>query len=434
MDNQVVYPKFRFFVGIAATMAWINIGWVIVGFAPLLPFISDELGIPVGAVMIGVMALNSVAGGTAVILCGPLVDRFGPRKVLFVSGILCTLYGLAIPHFSHNLTQLVILRLIAGLVGHGPIFAGKAALAQRWFPRKEQGTWIGIWNSGFAVGVGVMYLTYFPLLKFYDGEWRDVAAFSWVPSALLALFMLVSLFGKEPPVVRRSGPVGVVEKDFGIALKLPTLWAGAILLGCAQGIMQSVNGLTASFLLMAKPVGLDWRPDLAGPAMTFVQIGMIASGFLIGAMLLYIFRGSHKWEASVSFLLAGLAAMFLASTFSTASLGNMKVSLVIVGFMMNIGYPIVTAFTAANYPPHTLGKVFGVCGGISVYMGAFFSGMAGWILDKTQSFTDVYGFICAIGIFACIVAAIFLNPVKVFAKRDGQPDEKPVLKTHFFSK
>ena len=86
---------------------------------------------------------------------------------------------------------------------------------------------------------------------------------------------------------------------------------------------------------------------------------------------------------------------------------------------MNIGYPTVTAFTAANYPPHTLGKVFGVCGGISVYMGAFFSGMAGWILNRTQTFTAVFGFILAIGIFACIVSAIFLNPVRAFAKREA---------------
>jgi MFS transporter, ACS family, hexuronate transporter len=440
MENTVVYPKFRFIVGIAATLAWINIGWVIVGFAPLLTFISDEFNVPLGMVMILVMSLNALAGGTSVILCGPLVDKYGPRKVLFVSAILLVAYSLLIPYFAHNIYQVMALRVLAGVVGHGPLFAGKAALAQRWFPRKEQGTWIGIWNSGFAVGVAALYLTYYPLLKHYEGEWRDVGAWVVVPSALLAILMFITLFGKEPPMARRGGlgslvqnpekqlfpgdirggqrggPADFVKKDFAIALKLPVLWAGAILLGLAQGVMQSINGLTASYLMAAKPLGLDWRPDLAGAAMTFIQYGMIVSGFLIGVMLVYIFRGSYKWQASTTFFLAGLAAICLTSAFATAGLGHMKICFLAVGFMMNIGYPVVTAFTAANYPPHILGKVFGVCGGISVYMGAFLSGVAGWILDKTHTFTAVYAFILAIGIVACIVAAIFLNPVTAYKR------------------
>lgn len=419
MDNTVVYPKFRYFVGFAAAWAWINIGWVIVGFAPLLTYISAEYKVPLGIVMICVMALNSVAGGTSALLCGPLVDKYGPRKVLFVSGILLTVYSLLIPYFSHNLTELVVLRLLAGLVGHGPIFAGKAAMAQRWFPRKEQSTWIGIWNATFALGAAVMYMVYSPLLKGFGGEWRVVGAFSAVPSAILAILMGITLFGKEPEVVRHGGPATVVQKDFSIALKLPVFWVGGILLGCAQGIMQSINGLTASYLMSPQPLGLAWKPFLAGPAMTYIQWGMIISGSLMGAMLAFIFRGRIKWLASSSYLLAGLAAYFMTSSFSTASLSHMQISFVLVGFMMNLGYPSVTTFITQNYPPHILGKVFGICGGISVYMGAFFSGLAGSILDKTHTFTSVYGFICAIGIFACIVAAAMLNPVKTFTKREA---------------
>jgi MFS family permease len=167
--------------------------------------------------------------------------------------------------------------------------------------------------------------------------------------------------------------------------------------------------------------GLNWLPFKAGPAMTFIQWGMIVSGFLMGAMLLYIFRGSIKWLASSFFLLAGLAAFLLVTSFSTASLFHMEISFVLVGFFMNIGYPAVTTFIAQNYPPPILGKVFGVSGGISIFLGAVFSGLAGKIVDWTHTFTAMYGFILAIGVFACIVSVIFLNPVKefAFAKRDA---------------
>ena len=426
MANEVEYPKFRIFVGIAATFAWINIGWVIVGFAPLLPFIASEYNVSIGTVMIAVMVTNAVAGGISIIFTGPLIDKYGPRKTLFISAVLCVVYALLIPYFSHNIMELAFLRVLSGLFGHGALFAGKAAMAQRWFPRKEQGTWIGIWNAGFAVGVAVLYLIFVPLLNYFNtwsgisdfGPWREVGAFSAVPSAVLAIMMAISLFGKEPPVVRHGGPVATVQKDFSIALRLPVLWAGAVLLSCAQGIMQSVNGLTASYLMLPAP-GLNWLPFKAGPAMTFIQIGMIVSGFLMGAMLLYIFRGSLKWLSASSFLLAGLAAFFLVSSFSTASLSHMEISFIVVGFMMNLGYPAATTFIAQNYPPHILGKVFGVSGGISIFLGAVFSGLSGKIVDWTHSFTAMYGFICAIGILACIVSAALLNPIKVFAKREA---------------
>jgi MFS family permease len=415
MENAVVYPKFRIFVGIASAWAWLNIGWVIVGFAPLEHFIADEFQVPLGLVMIGVMAMNAIAGGVAVILCGPLVDKFGPRKMLFVSGILCTLYGLLIPFVCKTFTLTIIMRMVAGLVGHGPIFSGKAAMAQRWFPRKEQGTWIGIWNATFACGSAIMYQVYFPLLKHFEGEWRDVAAFVAVPSFILAILMGIALFGKEPPLQRHGGPAGAAQKDFSIALKLATFWAGGILLGCAQGIMQSVQALTAAYLMR----GLQWRPFVAGPLLTSVQIGMVLSGFLLGAALIYIFRGKVKYMAAIGFLCAGMAAFGLTSTFAIGGPSHMRICLFVVGFFMNIGYPAVTTFVTANYPPHILGKVFGVCGGLSVFIGASLSAVAGILLDKSHTFQSAYNFILGIGIFATIVTLIFLNPVKVFAKKDA---------------
>jgi len=417
MNNEVVYPKFRFLVGIAATMAWINMGWVVIGFAPLLPLISREFNVPIGTVAIGVFALKSFVAFVGIVLIGPLVDRYGPRIVLFVSAILCVVYALLIP-VTHTYTQIVVLRLFMGLVCMGPLFAGKAAMAQRWFPRKEQSTWIGIWNAGVPIGVVVMYLFYYPLLKHFNGEWRDVGAFAAVPSAILFVLMLISLFGKEPPVVR-YGPSELTKRDFSIALKLPVLWAGAILLGCAQGLLENVNSFAASYLMAPTPLGLGWKPFIAGPTMTFVQWGMIIGGFLVSTMLVFIFRGSIKWFAACGFLLVGLASYFLTSSFSKASPSHMKISFFIVGYLLVFGYPAVTTFVTQNYPPHILGKVFGLCGGISILLNAVFVMLGGAILNWTHTFKALYGYSLIMGVFAFILTAIMLNPIKVFAKREA---------------
>ncbi len=417
--SEVVSPKYRLFVGIATLMAWINIGWVIVGFAPLLPFISDELNIPVGTVMLCVFPLSSLAGGIGIILCGPLIDRYGPRKVLFVSTILCVVYNLLLPHFTHNLTEIAVLRIITGLITQGPVFAGNSAMAQRWFPHKEQSTWLGIWQSGFAIGMAVMYMVYFPLVKYFDGEWRDVAAFAAVPSAVAFVLLAITFITKEPAAVRHDEYAAFVKRDFAIARLLPVFWICGILLGCAQGVMESINGLTASYLMSATQGGLNWLPFKAGPAMGFIQYGMVAGAFLMSAVLFFVFRGSLKWYGAFNFLFSGVFAYILTMAYPKSSLGHMEVAFFIVGFFANQMFPIVTTFITQNFPPYILGRVFGVVGGISILLGAFFSGLAGMLLNWTNSYKSIYILIFAIGVFACIVSATMLNPVKVFAKREA---------------
>jgi MFS family permease len=426
MDHEGVNPKFnvspmhRLFVGIAVLMAWINIGWLIVGFAPLLPFISQELNIPVGTVMICVFPLSSLAGGIGIMLCGPLIDRYGPRKVLFVSTILCVIYNLLLPHFTHNMVEISVLRIITGLITQGPCFAGNSAMAQRWFPHKEQSTWIGIWQSGFAIGMAVMYVVYYPLMKYFDGEWRDVAAFTAVPSAVAFILLGITyFFGKEPAAVRHDEYAALVKRDFSIARLLPIFWICGILLGCAQGIMETINGLTASYLMSATQGGLNWLPFKAGPAMAFIQYGMVAGAFLMSTVLYFVFRGSLKWYGSFNFLLSGLFAYFLTMSYPKSSLLHMEIAFFIVGFFANQMFPIVTTFITQNFPPYILGRVFGVAGGISILLGAFFSGLAGMLLNWTDSYKSIYILILAIGVFACILIAVTLNPIKVFAKREA---------------
>ena len=420
MDHEAVAPKYRLLVGIATLMAWINIGWVIVGFAPLLPFISQELNIPVGTVMMCVFPLSSLAGGIGIMLCGPLIDRYGPRKVLFISTILCVIYNLLLPHFTHNIIEIAVLRVITGLITQGPVFSGNSAMARRWFPHKEQSTWLGIWQGGFAIGMAVMYVVYYPLVKYFDGEWRDVAAFAAVPSAVaFVLLGITYFFGKEPAAVRHDEYAALVKRDFAIARSLPIFWIGGILLGCAQGILESINGLTASYLMSPTQGGLNWLPFKAGPAMAYIQYGMVAGPFLMSTMLYFIFRRSLKWCSSFNFIASGVVAYFLTTSFSKSSLVHMEIAFVIVGFFSNQMFATVSTFITQNYPAYILGRVFGVSGGISILLGAFFSGLAGALLNWTDSYRSIYILILAIGVFACILTAVTLNPIKVFAKREA---------------
>ena len=86
---------------------------------------------------------------------------------------------------------------------------------------------------------------------------------------------------------------------------------------------------------------------------------------------------------------------------------------------INLGWPTVTAFITANYPPHILGKVFAISSGISLLGGAIFSALCGIILNVTHSFAAVFGFMSLFGLVAGILAISTLKPVKAF-KNDAQ--------------
>jgi MFS family permease len=255
MENPVVYPKFRWVVAFASAWGWFTFGVTVLTFSPMFPVMAKEFGVQIGTLVIGVMAFNSIACAVGTILCGSLIDKFGPRKLLLASSILVFIYCLLIPVCSHTYWQLVALRIYGGLVS-GPLFATMAALTQRWFPRHEHGTVIGINKGVFAVGAGFLFLTVPPLMQHFHGAWRTVSALGGVLLFIQVLLTTMILFGKEPAVVRYAASAGKVRRNaWAKTLRLPVFWTGAALLAVAQGVMQSVNGVMPSYLMTPSPMG-----------------------------------------------------------------------------------------------------------------------------------------------------------------------------------
>lgn len=416
MEQAVVFPKFRWLVGLAAAFAQFTFGALVVSFAPLLPVIGREFGRPVGSLLIAFFSYNSIAIGLAVLASGPAVDKFGPRKVMLGSAILVLIYCLLLPIATHSIFQITVLRLFLG-IGLGPAVASLAALMQRWFPRNEQGTVLGITKGCLAIGTAFVFLVMPKVMAAVHGDWRKALATGAFLMAAQTIILIISLFGTEPPIQFRAAKG--VAPEFKLSLTLSAFWGGALLLALSQGIMQCINGLTASYMVTPAPVGLGWKPWVAGPNISLIQFGMIISGLLMGILLKFIFQGSAKWLAATSYLLAGAAAFSVVQSFAHGQM-SIKIVFFALGFLMNIGYPAVSTYITANYPPHILGKVFGTSASIAVFGGAVASGIAGIILDKTHSFYVVYGFVGILGILGLLIAAGLLNPIKAF-KKESQP-------------
>lgn len=70
-------------------------------------------------------------------LSGPLVDRFGPRKVLLWGMVIWSI-ATALTPISGGFTGLLLIRIILGM-GEAPGFPSATRIASRWLPRSERG-------------------------------------------------------------------------------------------------------------------------------------------------------------------------------------------------------------------------------------------------------------------------------------------------------
>ena len=117
-------------------MVWFNM-------APLAAAIKETLGLTEGDLKV-LMICNVALTIPARIIIGMLLDRFGPRKVF--SGLLIVMSG---PCFAFalasNMTQLVILRLLMGIIGAG--FVIGIRMVAEWFPPKDVGEAEGIYGG-----------------------------------------------------------------------------------------------------------------------------------------------------------------------------------------------------------------------------------------------------------------------------------------------
>lgn len=216
-------------------MAWFNM-------APLVTTIK-KAGIPgftedtVKVLMICNVALTIPAR----IIIGMLLDKFGPRRVysglLVVMSVPCFVFA-----FSDTVTQLVISRLLLGVIGAG--FVIGIRMVSEWFPPKDVGEAEGIYggfgNFGSAASA---YLLPWLALSFFgeylglgDDGWRWAIVFTGANCLVYGFIYFLSVTDTPPGKVyhrpKRSGAMEVTSWSslYGLMfMQLPMLFALGLL-------------------------------------------------------------------------------------------------------------------------------------------------------------------------------------------------------------
>ena len=266
---------------------------------------------------------------------GWLMDRYGPRPVVLVGGILAGLSWI-INSYASSLGVLYFSAVIGG-IGAGAVYGTSIGNALKWFPDKR-GLAAGLTAAGFGAGAALTVIPIANMVKSggYDRAFFDFGLIQGIVVVVMSLFMIrpptsaivAAKKGAVNMLTRRNfssaemlktpvfwvlylcmvlvasgglmaaAEVGPIAKDYGVD-KIPISYFGAMLplLTVALSIDSLVNGLT-------RPL-TGWFSDHLGRETTMVMVfavegiaiwglmkfGHSAAGFLIFAPLIFLGYG-----------------------------------------------------------------------------------------------------------------------------------------------
>jgi OFA family oxalate/formate antiporter-like MFS transporter len=201
---------------------------------------------------------------------GYLVDKFGPRPVVLVGGLLCGL-GWVMNSYADSLTTLYIAAAVGG-VGAGAVYGTCVGNALKWFPDRR-GLAAGLTAAGFGAGSA---LTIIPISAFIKSNGYQEAFFYFGIGQGLIVFLLAWFLSRAPEHKKQTGistiNVQQSKRDYSPAevLRNPVFWVMYVMF-----VMVAAGGLMATAQL--GPIAKDFKigdvpvniMGLVLPALTF---------------------------------------------------------------------------------------------------------------------------------------------------------------------
>lgn len=316
--------------------------------APLFPWLKDAFAVSyaeLGLLMTIFFVVSCIVQASS----GFVVDRFGPRPVLF-GGL--ALLGAAAFGFasSHSYATLAVFAVVAG-IGNGVFHPVDYTLLNRKVHPTRLGHAFSVHGITGSLGWALAPAMLVPLTIAYG--WRvalmcagalafAVLALLWVNRAQLALDLL------PPPKANAAAPV---EHSFAF-MKLPAVW---MCFGFFLFYAMALSGVQlfapeAARLLHQVPI--DWAAMCLTIYMVCSAGGMVAGGFLAA--------DPARCERIIGAGIGTAAVIALVIGFGDISAFAVPVLFGAMGFGAGIAGPSRDLIVKRASPPNATGRVYGV--------------------------------------------------------------------------
>jgi len=375
----------------------------------------------------GATTLGAILGAALAPFIGRLVDRFGSRLTLVISG---TIIGLGCVYLSvmQTLVGFYLAFTVSRIADQGGVKIGTSVAAGKWFQR-YRGRATGLVFLVETVGVIVLA----PLTQLVIGQWGWRSAWLMLAAAMFVLGVVpcalwvrrqpedmgLAVDGDSPLVVRQAhhertvadgetpgAEVAVEERSLTLrdAARTPAFWIALASLFLGSNAVSGpglhlVPYLTARGLNVAAAVG---------------AISVMATAGAAGATLAGVAadRWSPRWLMAGLYLMSAAALMLLVGTDTLAETYAVVILMGLIGTGINTLAPLMWA---ANYGRGSLGAIHGV-GRASQVLGFAVGPLASGIAyDSTGGYREV--FLALAGV--ALVAAGLMAAARTWGRGNG---------------
>ncbi|MBS0528726.1 MAG: oxalate/formate MFS antiporter [Proteobacteria bacterium] len=211
---------------------------------------------------------------------GWFVDKYGPRLVVLIGGVLCGI-GWAINAYATSLSGFYLGMIIAG-IGAGAVYGTCVGNALKWFPDKR-GLAAGITAAGFGAGSALTVAPIQAMIK-SDGFQSTFLHFGLgqgIVVMILAFFLVAPKAGQVPEALQ-TATIMQSRRNYGPSevIRHPIFWLMYLMF-----VMVGTGGLLVTANL--KPIAADWKIDalpvtLMGMTMTTVTFAATIDRVLNG--------------------------------------------------------------------------------------------------------------------------------------------------------
>lgn len=421
MTEEIIYPKFRWYILFTLVICTATTGMGLIGPAPLIPKILKTMPqFDAGEITLMTMSSFNFFVAVSALFGGVLLDKLGVIKVFIAGLILVSIGALLMPVWGNSLWGMIFNRTLQG-IGTGPIMAASAPLAAVYFPHKERSIVTGF--QGFSVALGVVAgLSFLPYLAVYLANWQK--ALMWVgPLGIVGIVLaIIIMFGPKPPETKVEKTAeehqAAITHAFKRALREPVTWVAIFTYLAGSWIFQAFNDMTPGYIgvPISQHVGSLGMGVIKGGQYLILATILFCIGSIVGGVITdKVFKGKGRPVMATGFLIGAISAFMILRPSVTSNPPMLVFFLTCCGFFFAFVNPQAVGFIAKNYPKEITGKLGGLATGIAIFGGWGGATVGGYLIHASgypaSIHVNVIGF-CLAG----FIIALFLKPKKNKAK------------------
>lgn len=341
---------------------------------------------------------------------GYLVDRFGPRWVVVVGGILVGI-AWALNSVADSLPLLYFAAALGGL-GAGAVYGTCIGNAVKWFPGRR-GLAAGLTAAGFGMGSALTIIPIAAMIK-TSGYQQTFLVFG-LAQGIVVVVLGFLLFVPPPSILTASAKVaptaGRAHATWGEMIRTPVFWVMYLMF-----VLMAAGGLMATAQLA--PIAKDFKIDTIPVSLIGITLPALTFALTIDRVLNGLTRPFFGWVSDnigrentmfIAFGLEGLGIFALYKFGSAPVLFVLLSGLVFFawGEIYSLFPATVTDTYGARYATTNTGLMYTAKGTASLLVP-----LANVLTTITGNWQAVFLTAAGMNILAAVLALFLLKPMR----------------------